>query len=312
MTRRMFLTTIAAAGCAVFNGCDSGSGGGSVPGGQEGSRTNAPASFLAVGMEVSKRFGGCPGCKMDAENLSTLMRSEFGYDGTTLISESATKANVVKCLKKGIEETPEGGLFLFFYSGHGGQERLGGKEPDGADAPDEFLCLYDTYMLDDEIWDIVSKCRGRVFMYFDACHSATMYRSVLFDIESAVMNGGKPLVEDTEAVGLALAVPSDAFEMTKGFSFDPSMFSKAHAMDAAGSRPSPCIMCWSGCKESEYSYGGDHGGVMTRAVMRNWKRGRAYSLLWGRVMTDVQKEQPTQHPVNTWIGDWPTMSEAFR
>ena len=32
--------------------------------------------------------------------------------------------------------------------------------------------------LDDEIWEIVSKCKGRVFMYFDACHSATMYRSV--------------------------------------------------------------------------------------------------------------------------------------
>ena len=312
MNRRMFIAALAAAGCAAFNGCDRESGSGGSSGGHDDVRTNTPASFLAVGMERSARFGACPGCKVDAENLSILMRSELGYSGTTLVSTQATKANVAGLLRKGIEETPENGLFLFFYSGHGGQEHLGGKEPDGADAPDEFLCLYDTYMLDDEIWDIVSKCRGRVFMYFDACHSATMYRSVLFDIKSSVMNGGKPPAEAAEKAGVALAVPSSALETTKGFSFDPTKFAKAYAMDASGPGTSPRIMCWSGCKESEYSYGGDNGGVMTRAVMRNWKRGCSYSLLWGRVSTAVQKEQPTQHPASTWIGDWPTMAEAFK
>ena len=91
----------------------------------------AKVSYLCVGMEKSQRFGECPGCEIDAKHLSALMSQIFGYKGDTLISEQATKAAVVSKLKEGIEGTGEDGLFLFFYSGHGGQEYLGGKEPDG-------------------------------------------------------------------------------------------------------------------------------------------------------------------------------------
>ena len=142
----------------------------------------ANVRYLCVGMESSKRFGSCPGCEKDATSLSHLLSSKLGYTGDTLVSSQATKASVVDKLKRGVESTPEDGLFMFLYSGHGGQEKLGGAERDGSDNYDEYLCLYDTYMLDDEIWEIVSKCKGRVFMYFDACHSATMYRSVSSEI----------------------------------------------------------------------------------------------------------------------------------
>ena len=122
-------------------------------------------SYLCVGMETSMRFGSCPGCEIDAKRIHSMMKDKFGYKGEILISGQATKSAVVERLSSGVDRTPEGGLFLFFYSGHGGQENLGGKEPDGADRMDEYLCLYDAHMLDDEIWDIVSKCRGRVFLW---------------------------------------------------------------------------------------------------------------------------------------------------
>ena len=290
------------AAAAMLSGCVNT---GTMP--AQGVDTHAPAkaTYLCVGMEMSKRFGSCPGCEVDAKRLALLMQDGMGYEGKTLISGQATKEAVVDALNKGIESTPEDGLFLFFYSGHGGQEYLGGKEPDGADRQDEYLCLYDTYMMDDEIWDVVSKCRGRVFMYFDACHSATMYRSVASDLsKSAGPNRSK-------RVATALALNENAFVESKGFTFKPEKFIRATPLDVT-TRSSPRILCWSGCKEEEYSYGGNGGGTLTLAVIKNWKKGMSYSGLWSMAYKDVNKVQPTQHPVQTYVGAFPTAAEAFR
>lgn len=257
---------------------------GCVPTGdtQTHSKTNTSqrteARFLCVGMEYSQRFGACPGCELDAKRLSALLGSHYAYQGKTLISGEATKARVVSELKKGVEDTPENGLFLFMYSGHGGCERLGGSEPDGATQEDEFLCLYDNYMLDDEIWEIVSKCRGRVFMYFDACHSETMYRSV-----------SVPLIKD---VGSAMSVK---MVKTSGFMFRP----RASAMSNGNHIR---MMCWSGCREFEYSYGSRAGGVMTNVLMNRWVKGKTYGSLWNDVLRGVGESRPDQHPVCTVMG----------
>lgn len=264
-----------------------------------GAKTNVSARYLCVGMETSRRFGSCPGCALDASNMTSLLSNSFGYTGDTLISDQATKAAVVEKLKAGIASTPEDGLFLFCYSGHGGQEYVGGKEPGGADAPDEYLCLYDTYMLDDEIWSIVSKCRGRVFLYFDACHSATMYRSVASD--------GLAIV-----VGEARAMEGSTVVKSSGFTFSPEKFVGAQAM-GVDSRNSVRMLCWSGCKEAEYSYGGKNGGVMTRGLNSVWRKGVTYSSLWPMIVKYVHREQPTQNPTQTVIGSgFGTDVEAFR
>ena len=255
--------------------------------------------YLCVGMEYSKRFGSCPGCELDAKRLTSLMKNKYGYKGDMLISDQATKSAVVKKLKEGIMATPENGLFLFFYSGHGGQESLGGQEPDGADKMDEYLCLYDSHMLDDEIWAIVSQCKGRVFMYFDACHSATMYRSVGDELKV----GNKRRAE---------ALSADKLIKSAGFTFRPEKFVGATALTSEGAKASPRILCWSGCKEKEYSYGGSKGGMLTTAVINNWKKGRSYGTLWYYASKDVNKSEPTQNPVQTYVGGFTVGLEAFK
>lgn len=45
------------------------------------------------------------------------------------------------------------------------------------DGRDEFICCYDTGVIDNRIWDIVCKAKGRVFFIFDCCHSETMFRA---------------------------------------------------------------------------------------------------------------------------------------
>lgn len=271
----------------------------------------ASARFLCVGMEYSARFGECTGCEKDATRLSSLLRDKFGYPGDVLISEKATKAEVVGRLKAGIEATPEDGLFLFLYSGHGGQEYIGGKEPDGADAEDEFLCLYDTYMLDDEIWDIVSKCKGRVFLYFDACHSATMYRSVASDLK--LTDEEKKKFRGAKALGISLATPTGDIKSTKGFTFRPEKLVTASASAFGDSVGSLRLLCWSGCKEAEYSYGSTLGGMLTRAVVDNWKKGATYDGLWESARSWVVRAQPGQNPVQTYVGNgFSENTEAFK
>ena len=274
----------------------------------------AKVSYLCVGMEKSQRFGECPGCEIDAKHLSALMSQIFGYKGTTLISEQATKAAVVSKLKEGIEGTGEDGLFLFFYSGHGGQEYLGGKEPDGDDRMDEYLCLYDSHMLDDEIWDIVSRCKGRVFLYFDACHSATMYRSVRkpanpdVEVEVVAREGGKALGFNDRG----FLVDTRDLIRSSGFTFSPDRFVKAQAMESGDAKPLR-ILCWSGCKEIEYSYGGSRGGFLTICVLNGFKKGISYGDLWTRAHDAVKEMEPSQNPVQTYVGGGFTPDmEAFR
>ena len=260
------------------------------------------ATYLCVGMESSSRFGACPGCKKDAESLSALMAGKFGYTGETLISEKATKAAVVQKLKDGLAATPENGLFLFFYSGHGGQEYLNGQEPDGADQPDEYLCLYDTHLLDDEIWKLVSTCRGRVFLYFDACHSATMYRSV---------SSERRIRSSDPNVAVALGVSEKDLVKSKGFAFHPERFVTGSAMST--SRNAVRLLCWSGCKEAEFSYGGTGGGVLTLSVIGNWNPGCTYGTLWDSAVRLVHVRQPGQNPVQTFVGGgFTTQTEAFK
>lgn len=259
----------------------------------------AKVSYLCVGMEKSKRFGDCPGCEVDAKHLSALMTQMFGYKGDTLISDQATKAAVVEKLKAGLEGTGEDGLFLFFYSGHGGQEYLGGKEPDGADRMDEYLCLYDSHMLDDEIWDLVCRCKGRVFLYFDACHSATMFRTVAKTAR-------------TPDAANALAVDPNELVRSSGFTFRPDRHIVARALSGERGQ-NPRLLCWSGCKEVEYSYGGSRGGYLTLCVLNGFKKGISYGDLWTKAHDGVKSMEATQNPVQTYVGGGFTPDmEAFR
>ena len=277
---------MATAVCALMFGCTDSSQDQSV---MPSARTSS-VSYVCVGMETSKRFGECPGCKLDSDRMDSLFKNKFGYNGVLLQSENATRRSVAEAINNAVLRTPEDGLFIFYYSGHGGQEKLdwGNTEPDGADSADEYLCLYDSYLLDDEIWKMISKCKGRVFMCFDACHSQTMFRTITYDIA----------LEKGEAVPLdAAIVPSG-----NGFVMSP----RGISLDTDGMK----MLCWSGCLEAEYSYGSTNGGVMTNAILAHWKPGIGYAELWKATKAEVSVKQPGQHPVETRYGTG--FNEAFR
>ena len=115
----------------------------------------------------------------------------------------------------------------------------------------------------------------------------------------------------SKRVATALALNENAFVESKGFTFNPEKFVRATPLEVT-TRSSPRILCWSGCKEEEYSYGGNNGGTLTISVIRSWTEGISYDSLWDKAYQGVNKSQPTQHPVVTSIGNFQTSAEAFK
>lgn len=135
---------------------------------------------VVVGMENSRFAGACPGAGYDADRMFKLL-SEYTPNIVLFRDSNAVKANVVAALKEAVAKANDG-LVIFFYSGHGGSEPFPDTGIDEKDGKDEFLCFYDTYMRDNEVWDIIKQSKGRFFMLADCCHSATMYRAPGFRI----------------------------------------------------------------------------------------------------------------------------------
>lgn len=125
---------------------------------------------VVIGMENSFA-GNCPGANLDAKRMNDLL-SKYTTNVTYLTNEKATHDRVASAMKAAVSHD----LCIIYYSGHGGSQAFSDTGAEETDGRDEFLCVYDRMFRDNEIWSIISKSKGRVFLLFDCCHSATMFR----------------------------------------------------------------------------------------------------------------------------------------
>ena len=209
------------------------------------SNSTKTVSVVCIGMENGK-FGKCPGAGYDAARMYGFFKKHFN-DVTLFQSGAATKAAVVSAM----ENAAKADFMIVFYSGHGGSTP--GPEEDGRN---EYLCLYNAMMLDDEVWAIISKCKGRVWLIFDCCHSETMYREY------------------------------DGFTMSM---LDDMAFAEGSEVN---------LLCWSGCPDDAYSYGGSDGGRLTNAILNGFSKDITYDKWWHRItvdytVSDLQKVRRT-------------------
>lgn len=134
--------------------------------------TNMDIAVVVVGMEHSKFAGNCPGAEKDASSMADLFR-QYTSNIKVFLNGTATISNIKNALKDAVKSD----LTIFYYSGHGGSERFADTGSEEVDGKDEFLCPYDGYLRDNDLWEITSKAKGRVFEIFDCCHSETMFRT---------------------------------------------------------------------------------------------------------------------------------------
>lgn len=227
------------------------------------------SNVVAVVVGVENGWAGsCPGALKDTQSFKSIM-SEITPNITVLADKAATVEAVKSTLSKHAAQAEH---LVFFYSGHGGQRHFSDTH-DEADGQDEFLCLYDTYMRDDDVWSIISQAKGRVTCVFDCCHSATMFKA-----------------------------PAK-------FSFSSYAKKSSNMMRAGDKQVS--ILVWSGCPDDTYSYGSSLGGMLTNTLKKNWKNGITYRELWSKIKADKELAS-MEDSQETVIGEDFRDREAFK
>lgn len=238
---------------------------------------------VIVGMETSK-YGACPGADKDS-NTMLWMITQY-VDNSHIVklnNKQATRTAVVNALKSQIAKVPEDGLFVFTYSGHGGQGNYSSTAKDETDGKDEFLCLYDGALIDNDLWTIFNQCKGKVFVIFDCCHSGTMYR-----LPSEPIEGG---IEDSEN---RLPLENPFFAKYENVRSPLKMF------------------VISGCGEETISWGDSiNGGVLSSSLKRTFNKCLSYKDWWSKTRQDSSFKNVKQVPIATNIGGFDLNAKIF-
>jgi len=227
------------------------------------------AKILCVGVGKSAVAGSCAGADLDAQRMFDLFRKTFSNISYSklLINEAATK-DMVKTALEAVCSGDESTVSVFFFAGHGGSQKLKAYAPEEADGRDEYIMLSDTYFIDDEIWGIVSKAPGRVFLVFDCCHSETMFR-LSYEKPSLIKSIWLGL---KETVAYWFGTTREAEKISSSF-YAPTFTE---------------LLCWSGCADDKTSKGNMSGGVFTNAILRTYETNKAllYEAFWGKLTQD--------------------------
>lgn len=187
---------------------------------------------------------GCLGCELDVDNIARIL-DPLEYQSRVLKTKAATAKAVLGELEKAASQCEAGDLFLFYFSGHGGQNDDGdGEEEDGQD---ETLVVYDREIIDDEIDAVFRKFRAgvRIFMLSDSCNSGTNYRMLGINVSRST-----PIAMFTKKNRAA-----------------------RHAR-SAGSEMQAQLIHYGGCRDGATSAGYEDGGEFTKALCAVWNGGQ--------------------------------------
>lgn len=183
------------------------------------------------------------GCVNDVEDWSKELKSR-GYAVTTLIDSKATKANIIKSIKKIITDARPNDSVVIQYSGHGSfVPDENGDEENGAD---ECICPHDivkngraNFITDDELYDLYALIdkEARLLLIFDSCHSGT------------VAKAGLILMQETNAPKQRFLAPSEFLAPRELAKFGTTRIKKT----ATSSKPFVGLLL-AGCQDHQVSF----------------------------------------------------------
>lgn len=239
---------------------------------------------LVVGMETSK-WGGCPGADKDSNTMFSLIKQYVDADNIKRLNNAqATVSAFKKALTDQIAKVPEDGLLILTYSGHGGQYNKSSSAKDETDGRDEFLCLYDGALIDNDLWEMFGWCKGRILFVADCCHSGTIYR----------LPSEEPNEESADA--------ENRLPLEKPF------FAKFENVRDVARR----MLVFSGCGEETISWGdARNGGVLTSSMNRAFNKCLNYREWWNKFKADSSFKKVKQVPICTKIGAFDLEAKIF-
>ena len=134
--------------------------------------------------EYGGNKGRLLGCKKDMQDMEKIAIYQEFDSIQLLLNEDATRDNVVNAITSASSSLKSGDILFLTYSGHGTffEDEDGDEDIDSEEekAHDEAWCLYDGFLLDDELhyfWTLFED-GVRIFMISDSCHSGTMNKDV--------------------------------------------------------------------------------------------------------------------------------------
>lgn len=244
-----------------------------------------------------RHYGGWSGplnaCEADAEDMEAIAKKEK-YETTLLLTNEATRDNVVQGITRAAEGLGEGDIFFLSYSGHGGQIPDEGGDED--DLEDETWCLYDGEMIDDELRELWAKFQPgvRVLVLSDSCHSGTVVRMAYDELATTGILR-QPVSGANIHTPMFRAMPDEMALRTfrqnrtfyqnimRGLPRDPSQIRAT-------------VRLISGCQDNQLSQDGTFNGLFTGTLLRVWAGGRFegnYHQFHSRIL---RRMPPTQSP----------------
>jgi hypothetical protein len=224
---------------------------------------------LCVGINYAGTDSELRGCLNDIADWNAFLQKRGGFRVDTLLEEQATKAAIVQHLTALVGRLRDGETGVFCYSGHGTWvPDMGGDEEDGRDealVPFDFGADGANLLLDDELAAIFGGLapQARLLFFSDSCHSGTVFRMVrsLTDERRVRFLPPAHFVKDAAM----LAAVTRLYGQPAG---------------RATSAPLRGVVCFSGCKDAEFSsdahIGGRYCGAFTHHLMPSLGMGVQY------------------------------------
>jgi metacaspase-1 len=253
-----------------------------------GGKGRALSLHIGLNFVDPKHYGGWDGelvsCEFDAQDMAALAKSR-GMQPSVLLTKQGTRKAVLAGIRKASSALKSGDLFFMSFSGHGGQvDDVTGEEDD---KQDETWCLYDSQLIDDELYLELSKFAAgvRVLVVSDSCHSGTVTRAGPPPV--AEMGLRPRLMPRSVARRTYLqhqkfyddlqkdvAKAAGAAKFTDPDAALAALSVQSGRVQAVVKRFRAAVILMSGCQDNQSSYDGDQNGAFTSQLLATWNSGR--------------------------------------
>jgi len=177
-------------------------------------KDNRKEAFVVGVSDYAGEANDLDGIERDVEKMKNLFES-WGFEVTTLYDQESLKM-VDKLAEYGKNLTADD-YFAFYYSGHGSHKK--DTNNDEADGQDETLVLSDgrenIHLLDDTLYAAFNGIKSKKMIFFDSCHSGTVFRSLTGKFQSKTIS--PTVVEKTFSKSLTIQSKGDSINKNSDF-----------------------------------------------------------------------------------------------
>lgn len=243
--------------------------------------------------------GRLRGCENDARAMHALCVAQR-LSPRLILTAEATRDRVLGELAEAAAELARGDLLVITYAGHGAsfKEVTGGE----ADNLDEAWCLYDGYLLDDEIHAALTRFATgvRVFVVSDSCFSGTVTRLPAAPADPDRDPGAQPLAQAARAKGRSRRLRRDHADAVYRANRADYEARKARVAAEQAREPDASILLLGACQDDQTAQELPDHGLFTTALLAVWDRGAFagdHAALYQRVSRKLPASQrPSLYP----------------